>query len=302
MNVTRAHARSRGFGIVLALTLIVSACGNVGQSAPSDPGGHGLQALCDMQATTANIKTDWATMSSATSDIEDSLAAADRIERSYVAGGQALGTIGQEHSLYASARYIKTVLASLASIFSKFKHSIVYQSKAEQDAAIADYTVVYDKILNDIPNGNFPGGEAYTAIAGYNYSSCASVATTYTPAVSNISIDSPQNREACKSSAGSYSFNDLFLEVRAIDWEVLVPGDEVSLESIQSFGTKMQPALASSSGSLLFGMARAVSGLMTLHEAAMQSNLDAMKTAADIFAEGGQLGRAACHEIGVELD
>lgn len=287
--------------LVLALSLVASACSAAAPLAPSDPGGVGLAAVCGAQASIAKNKTDWGILSSTSSEFEDALAAADRLQRSYEQGSASLGTISTSNSLYPSGQFLKASMDKLAKVFNHFKHAAVYQSKTEQDAALAEYAAVFNALTSDVTNGNIPGREAFNTLVGFTYSSCLGVATSYSPAVSTISIDTPQNRNVCKAESALYSLDDVLVDLAAIEWNSLVLGSAESFAPIQNLGSKMQPALMDSSGSLLFGMARAFSGFMSLYAVGIAGDSAAIAPASDVAADGLKLSMAACREIGIEL-
>ena len=298
---TLPHSRPV-FAIILgALLTITSACAQPAAQRPVDPGNVGLLAFCGYEDALANSKADWAVMASAESEFEVSLAAVDRLERSYFAASSALAKVTPDSDLYPSAQYVTAALIELTSIFHGFKRAFIYQDEAALQAAQANYTTAYNTLKSELETGALPGAAAFSEMFGAGSASCAGIVTNVSPATSEYSDAEPVNRTVCSNGSGQYSVADLFSELGAVE---LDRNDAAPfIAAYVEIGFRMQPLLELSSGPLLNGLASILSGIMTLD---YLFNLDS--TSAEIYDEtfllivdGLEQARSSCGDLGIDV-
>ena len=304
-RLRRAHTLPHSrpvFAIILgALLTITSACAQPAAQRPVDPGNVGLLAFCGYEDALANSKADWAVMASAESEFEVSLAAVDRLERSYFAASSALAKVTPDSDLYPSAQYVTAALIELTSIFHGFKRAFIYQDEAALQAAQANYTTAYNTLKSELETGALPGAAAFSEMFGAGSASCAGIVTNVSPATSEYSDAEPVNRTVCSNGSGQYSVADLFSELGAVE---LDRNDAAPfIAAYVEIGFRMQPLLELSSGPLLNGLASILSGIMTLD---YLFNLDS--TSAEIYDEtfllivdGLEQARSSCGDLGIDV-
>lgn len=285
------------FAVFLTLT---SACAQPAASRAVDPGNVGLVAFCGYQDALANSKADWAVMASAESEFEVSLAAVDRLERSYFAASTALAEVTPESDLYPSAQYVISALIDLTSIFRNFKRAFIYQDNVALQEAQGNYATTYNTLKSELETGALPGAEAFIAIVGDGSSSCAGVVTNVFPASSGYSDAEPVNRTVCSNGSGQYSVADLFSELGAVELDANDGAAAVS--AYVEIGFRMQPLLELSSGPLLNGLSLILSGIMTLD---YLFNLDPTRTDLEetlsLIVDGLKQTRSSCADLGIDV-
>ena len=285
--------------LAIASILLASGCSGTSNQVPTDPSGIALKAFCGADDALANNKADWSIMGAADSEIEDALAAADRLERSYVLNSESLALVPTSNPVFQSAQYIKGFSDKLVTIFQQFKRGFIFESQSDVDAAMAQYTSVYNEMNAALTSGSIPGAEAFSAIVGNMGTTCVGVTTSYAPADSSTAVNSPENVLACQADLGGYSVNQLFLDLRGLDPSSFTDGNLAALEPLKEFATKLQPVLVNSSGPLLVGLAKMSSGLITLYEAGRSNSTSLLPSAEVALSEGIALAGQACKDIGI---
>jgi len=298
-EVPSIRSRFNAFVLVIASVAFVVGCAGTSSQVPSDPTGVGLIAFCGADDALANNKVDWATMTSPESQIEDALGATDRLERSYKLNSQSLAQVPSINPVYQSAQYIKAFSDQLVTIFQQFKQGFISQSQSDVDAAMAQYTSVYNEMSSAITSGSIPGADAFNAIVGNMGTTCVGVTTSYAPADSTTAINSPENLLACQADASSYSVNQLFLDLSDLDPKSFTDGNLAALEPFNDIAIKLQPVISVSSGPLLVGLAKMSSGLLTLYESGKTNSTDLIPSAQTALSDGIELAGQACKDIGV---
>ncbi len=292
----------RLFVIFLTVFLTLSsACAQPAAQRPVDPGNVGLLAFCGYEDALANSKADWAVMASAESEFEVSLAAVDRLERSYFAASSALAKVTPDSDLYPSAQYVTSALIKLTLIFRDFKRAIIYQDNAAVQQAQGDYATTYNTLKSELETGALPGAAAFSEMFGAGSASCAGIVTNVSPATSEYSDAEPVNRTVCSNGSGQYSVADLFSELGAVE---LDRNDAAPfIAAYVEIGFRMQPLLELSSGPLLNGLASILSGIMTLDYL-----FDIDSTSAEIYDEtfllivdGLEQARSSCGDLGIDV-
>ena len=298
----RKATKLRLFAIFFVVFLtLTSACAQPAAQRPVDPGNVGLLAFCGYEDALANSKADWAVMASAESEFEVSLAAVDRLERSYFAASSALAKVTPDSDLYPSAQYVTAALIELTSIFHGFKRAFIYQDEAALQAAQANYTTAYNTLKGELETGALPGAAAFSEMFGAGSASCAGIVTNVSPATSEYSDAEPVNRTVCSNGSGQYSVADLFSELGAVE---LDRNDAAPfIAAYVEIGFRMQPLLELSSGPLLNGLASIFSGIMTLDYL-----FDLDSTSAEIYDEtfllivdGLEQARSSCGDLGIDV-
>jgi|688.fasta_scaffold446343_2 hypothetical protein len=303
MTMTQKKAtKLRLFVIFLTVFLTLSsACAQPAAQRPVDPGNVGLLAFCGYEDALANSKADWAVMASAESEFEVSLAAVDRLERSYFAASSALAKVTPDSDLYPSAQYVTSALIRLTLIFRDFKRAIIYQDNAALQEAQGDYATTYNTLKSELETGALPGAAAFSEMFGAGSASCAGIVTNVFPASSGYSDAEPINRIVCSNGSGQYSVADLFSELGAVE---LDSNDAAPfIAAYVEIGFRMQPLLELSSGPLLNGLASILSGIMTLDYL-----FDLDSTSAEIYDEtfllivdGLEQTRSSCGDLGIDV-
>jgi hypothetical protein len=303
MTMTPKKAtKLRLFVIFLTVFLTLSsACAQPAAQRPVDPGNVGLLAFCGYEDALANSKADWAVMASAESEFEVSLAAVDRLERSYFAASSALAKVTPDSDLYPSAQYVTSALIKLTLIFRDFKRAIIYQDNAAVQQAQGDYATTYNTLKSELETGALPGAAAFSEMFGAGSASCAGIVTNVSPATSEYSDAEPVNRTVCSNGSGQYSVADLFSELGAVE---LDRNDAAPfIAAYVEIGFRMQPLLELSSGPLLNGLASILSGIMTLDYL-----FDIDSTSAEIYDEtfllivdGLEQARSSCGDLGIDV-
>ena len=303
-RLRRAHTLPHSrpvFAIILgALLTITSACAQPAAQRPVDPGNVGLLAFCGYEDALANSKADWAVMASAESEFEVSLAAVDRLERSYFAASSALAKVTPDSDLYPSAQYVTAALIELTSIFHGFKRAFIYQDEAALQAAQANYTTAYNTLKGELETGALPGAAAFSEMFGAGSASCAGIVTNVSPATSEYSDAEPVNRSVCKSENSQYSVTELFSELGAVQ----VDSDTAKVVAAYvQVGYRMQPLLELSSGPLLKGLAVTLSGIMTLDYllASNSTSEEEVEGTFSLIVDGLTQIRSSCADLGIDV-
>lgn len=298
----KSRFKLKQFRILLfACVVLIGAggCTGTGYQNLTDPSGVGLKAFCGVEDALATSKADWAAMTSPESQIEDVLAAADRLERSYALASESLGSVPPSNAVYESARYIKADNEKLSTIFKHFKEAYVYQDQNMVAAAKAEYTTTYNSMVAAYSNGTIPGVNAFNEIVGNTATTCTGISTSYVPADSTTALKNDKNSAVCQSGEDTYSVNQFFVEFISLDFDSMKYSDALSLEPLRGMALKLQPLAAQSSGSLLVGLAKMSSGMLTAHEAASLGNGDALTESLAVVKDGIDLARKSCLEIGI---
>jgi hypothetical protein len=289
--------------LLASLTLIgAAACSGAGYQGPTDPSGVGLKAFCGVEDALAASKADWAVMTSQESQIEDVLGAADRLERSYALASQSLGSVPGGNPVYESAQYIKAINERLSTVFGNFKEAYASQDQSLIAAAKEEYTTAYNSLISAYTNGKIPGVNAFNVIVGNMESTCVGITTSFAPADSSTAVKSDENSTVCQSATGSYSVNQFFSDVIALDLGSFQYSGPSSLQPLKDVALKLQPLTMQSSGPLLIGLAKISSGWLTAYEAASLGNADAFTESLAVAQEGITLAGQSCLDIGIVFE
>jgi hypothetical protein len=279
-----------------------AACSGAGYQGLTDPSGVGLKAFCGVEDALTASKADWAVMTSQESQIEDVLGAADRLERSYALASQSLGSVPLGNAVYESAQYVKAINERLSTVFGNFKEAYASQDQSLIAAAKEEYTTAYNSLISAYTKGKIPGVNAFNVIVGNMESTCVGITTSFAPADSTTAVKSDENSTVCQSATGSYSVNQFFLDVIALDLGSFQYSGPSSLQPLKDVALKLQPLTMQSSGPLLIGLAKISSGWLTAYEAASLGNANAFTESLAVAQQGITLAGQSCLDIGIVFE